>query len=103
MTRNDLPGDAAAPIHAFDLEQQALPEIARSHAGGIERLHHMQRRFHLLEFVLACLRDLLQRCREIPVFVQVPDDGFGGIADVVVNQADAQLRAQMVAEGHGRR
>ena len=39
---DDLPGDAALAVHAFDFQQQALPQIARAHAGRIERLHHLQ-------------------------------------------------------------
>ena len=52
--------------------------------------------------VLAHRGDLLQRRGQIAILVQVADDGFGGVADLVGNQADAQLRAQVVAQGDGR-
>ena len=47
MIRDDLPGDAAAAVACFDLQQQALAHIARADAGRIERLHHLQGGFHI--------------------------------------------------------
>ena len=39
---NDLPRDAALAVPAFDLQQQALSQIARAHARRLQRLHRLQ-------------------------------------------------------------
>ena len=43
---NDLPRHAALAVRALDLQQQAFLQIARADAGGVERLHGLQRGFH---------------------------------------------------------
>ena len=87
------------PVDALDLQQQALPQVARADAGRVERLHHMQRRFDVLRLVLAHGGDLVQRGGKVAVFVQIADDRFGGVAHLFRDQADTQLRAQVVAQG----
>ena len=57
-----------------------------------------KRLLHLLRRVLAHRRDLFERGRKVPVFVQVADDRFGGVAHLLGDDADAQLRAQMIAQ-----
>jgi hypothetical protein len=47
--------------------------------------------------------DLFQPGGQVAVFVQVADHRFGGVAHRFGNHADAQLRAQMIAQGDGRR
>ena len=100
LVRYDLPGDAALAVDALDLQQQALPQAARAHSRRIERMHHVQRLFDVLRFVFPDGRDFVQRRRQIAVFVQVADDRFGRVADLFRDQADAQLRPQMVAQRH---
>ena len=63
MIGDDLPSHTAAPVHALQLQHQALSYVARSHAGGIEPLHHLQRRLDLLRGVIAHTGDLFQGCR----------------------------------------
>jgi hypothetical protein len=99
---DDLPGHAAAPVHALQLQQQALAHVARAHAGRIEPLHHLQRRLDLFRGVIAHAGDLFQGRGKIAILVQVADDGFGGVADVFRKHADAQLGMQMIAQRDGR-
>ena len=47
----------------------------------------------------ALVGHFIQRGGEIAVFVQVADDGFGGIARIVVDQADTELGAQIIGQG----
>ena len=62
----------------------------------------LQRRFDLFRSVIAHAGDLFERRGQIAVFVQVADDRFGGVANILRKQADAQLGVQMIAQGDRR-
>ena len=103
MVVHDLPGHAAAAVLALDLQQQALAQVARAYARRVERLHNVQGFLDRFQLVLAQAGDLLERRRKVPVFVQVADDGFGRVPDIVGKHAHAELRMQVVGERHRRR
>ena len=95
---NDLPGHAAAPIPAFDLQQKAFAQVARTHACRFQPLDGLERRFHCGRGEVALLRHFLHGCQQIAVLVQVADDGFRRIPLLVVEQTNAQLGTEVVRQ-----
>ena len=84
------------------LQQQALLDAARAHAGGFERLHPRERD---LQFLLVRRRrqvrdpeQLGQREAQIAVVVQRADDGLGDRRVARGQREDVQLAQQVVAE-----
>ena len=73
-----------------DLESEALPQVVRRDAAGIERTHDLQRfrqqsACRLVGFARLLLlnkagEQFFVRCGQVAVFVQVADDVLGGLA-----------------------
>ena len=77
MFRNNLLRQGIVRIERFNLQQQAFPQIARTHANGIEILHHGNRVVEIVLRIFSALRQFLHGCGQIPVFIQVADDALG--------------------------
>jgi len=83
-----------------DLEQQALLEVARADAGGVEPLHDGERRLHGLgrHRLVHPGEDLLERGAQEAAVGEVVDDGLGRRADVVGQVEDVELLHEVVRE-----
>ena len=89
-----------------DLQQQALPQIAGTHAGRIHALHDPQRRLEVgqlcrLAFGAVRIEELLQGQLQVSVGVEVVDDLVGGLPhgrrEIVVRE----LLVEVIAERLG--
>ncbi len=102
-SRDDLLGRRALEAELPDLEPEALLQVARGHADRIERLHVLQRALDVGDRPLAHRGDLLDGRDEIPVVVEVADDGAADLAKLVVARLKRELPQQVVRERSGRR
>ncbi len=80
---HDLPGYAALAVAAFDLQQQALAQVGATDARGIECVDHAQRLRHIALGVAFGGGDFRGCGCQVPVFIQVPKDASGGLANLV--------------------
>ena len=81
MVRDNLPGDAAFAAAAFELQQQALPQVLCADAGGVQRMHYADAFLDIGCGEAAFHGQFFRRGHQIAVFVQVADDGLRGVAD----------------------
>ena len=89
-----------SPLHVVErkLDQEAFLEVPRAHAGRVELLDQVQGQLHFLRGVRPHRGDLLGRCLEIAVLVQVADDGA---ADLLLSRRDdrhVELPEKMVGQ-----
>src|SRR5205823_7840073 len=95
---NDLPGDAAPAVAAFELQKQAFPQIACADSGRIKTLNRLQRLFHILRGAMLGFGDLLQRGGEVAIFIKIADDDIRHIVDSIRQRGDAELGAEMIVK-----
>ena len=84
------------------MQQQAFPQVGRAHARRIQRVDHAQSLGHVGRRMILRRRDLLRRQHQVPVFVQIADDGFGRVADCFGQRHQRELGVQMIAERYRR-
>src|SRR5437870_5174777 len=103
VRRYDLPRHSALAVDTLNLQQQAFFEAACAYARRIEGLHYVESFLDFLRPVFSGSGDFLQRGRNIAVLIEVADDRLRRVTDAVGNQANAQLRPQMIAQSNGSR
>ena len=100
---DDLFGRRALEPEMAQLQQQALLQIARRDAGRIEALHQLQRALHVGHRPRAHRRQLVERRHQIPVVVEVADDGGADVPQRRVVGLHRQLPHQVVRQRARRR
>jgi hypothetical protein len=81
-----------------DLQQQTLLQIARADANRIELLNVIQRPLHQADVPVAQRGDLVHRGDQIPVVVDVADDGGADVAQRLVHRLQVELPHEVVGE-----
>ena len=81
---DNLPRHAAFAVPAFDLEQQALPQVACAHPRRIQRVNHDAGPAATSAGVCPPTAAISSgRIDQIAVFVQIADKGFGRVANLL--------------------
>ena len=99
---DDLLGRRALEAEVPQLQPEALLQVARGHADRVEALHQRQRALDVRHAPGAHRRDLVHRGDQVPVVVEVADDGRADLAQRVVVGLDRELPEQVVGQ-RGRR
>ena len=88
------------------LQQQALAQVARGHAGRVEVLDLVHHRLHLVDLDRQVagqgLLDLFERAGEVTVFIDGVDHGFGDAPVGGRENRHLHLPQQVLAQGGGR-
>ncbi len=71
-------------IERAKLRQQAFAQVARRHAQRIEFLYDREAFLDVLHRVGPVLRNLFQRCGQIPVLIQIANDRIRNLSHHVV-------------------
>ena len=99
---DDLLGRRALEAEVPELQPEALLQVARRDADRVEALHERSARSTSGDRPVAHRRDLVDRRHQVPVVVEVADDGRADLAHDVVVGLDRELPQQVVGE-RGRR
>ncbi len=100
---DDLLGRRALEAQVAKLQQQALLQIARGDAGRIEALDQAQRPLDLAHRPRPHRGQLLERRHQIPVVVQVADDGRADLPHQRIVGLHRQLPHQVIGQRARRR
>ena len=100
---DDLLGGRALLAEVAQLQPEALLEVAGGHADRVEPLHHPQRLLDLVGRPLAHRRDLVDRRHQVPVVVEVADDGVADRPRRVVGRLQRELPLEVIGERRRRR
>ncbi len=85
------------------LNQQTFAQIPRGHTQRIEFLYDGQRFFDVVHLVAAVQGQLVERRRQVSIFIQISDDGFRDFARLFRANNSVKLPLQMFGKSRWRR
>ena len=85
-------------VEVAQLDQQAFAQIPSSHAGRIEGLDVFENRFDLLHRGAGFGGNLVQRCPQIAIVIQVADDHLADTFLATDQSGEGQLPEEMVLQ-----
>ncbi len=88
-------------LQKVELEHEALAQVTRADADGVERLHGLDGPLHVFPLVRSGGHDLLGRGPEVAVFVDVADDEAADLLRPRRGVAHVELPRQVVGQVGG--
>jgi hypothetical protein len=99
MLGDDLLGRRPFEPEMPQLQPQTFLQIARRDADRIERLDVLQGALHVRHRPLPHRGDFLDRCHEVPVVVQIAENGPADFLEPFVVGLEGELPEEVVEEG----